>query len=310
MNVVNRILDFFNVDLAITADVILYALAGIVLLIIALILLYRYYLNKLAERDMASEYKDVQWSSPLEAYDKYPKVNVFKWSGTFFRVGLLTALAIVLLFMSWTRYEKQQVTLDYDITLDEEILTEPPPTKEPPPPPPPPPPPVITEVPDEMVTEEEEPEFVDQTIEEETVVEEPEEAPPPPPPPPKKKAPEKIFRIVEEMPRFPGCEHLSSKAERQQCSQNKLLSFIAKNIKYPPLAQESGIEGTVVISFVVEKDGSVTDIQVVRELGGGCTEEALRVVKLMQEQYKWIPGKQRGRPVRVRFTLPIRFHLE
>lgn len=103
-----------------------------------------------------------------------------------------------------------------------------------------------------------------------------------------------VFTIVEEMPEFPG-------------GMNKLADYLAKNIKYPQMARESGIQGRVFITFVVEKDGSVTNVQVLRSLGGGCDEEAMRVVKSMP---KWKPGKQRGKPVRVSYNLPVNFKLQ
>ena len=103
-----------------------------------------------------------------------------------------------------------------------------------------------------------------------------------------------IFTIVEEMPEFPG-------------GMNKLGEYLAKNIKYPQMARETGIQGRVFITFVVEKDGSVTNVQVLRSLGGGCDEEAVRVVKSMP---KWKPGKQRGKPVRVSYNLPVNFKLQ
>ncbi len=109
------------------------------------------------------------------------------------------------------------------------------------------------------------------------------------------------------MPTFPGCAHIADKAERRTCVDQKLLEFVYSNIKYPVLARENGVQGLVVVNFVVEKDGSITDIQIVRDIGAGCGQEAVRIVKMMP---KWNPGKQRGRPVRVRFTLPIRFKLE
>ena len=114
------------------------------------------------------------------------------------------------------------------------------------------------------------------------------------------------------MPRFPGCEDAGgSAAEKKQCADKKMLEFIYKNIKYPAIARENGVEGNVVITFVVERDGKVTDAQVLRDIGAQCGQEALRVVNLMNEQgIKWIPGKQRGRPVRVQFNLPVRFKLE
>ena len=103
-----------------------------------------------------------------------------------------------------------------------------------------------------------------------------------------------IFTVVEEMPEFPG-------------GMAKLADYLAKNIKYPQLARESGIQGRVFINFVVENDGSVTNVKVMRSLGGGCDEEAVRVVKSMP---KWKPGKQRGKPVRVSYNLPVNFKLQ
>lgn len=105
---------------------------------------------------------------------------------------------------------------------------------------------------------------------------------------------EEIFTRVEQMPQFGSGE-------------KELLEYLAKNIKYPAIARENGIQGTVVIQFVVDKDGRVTEPTVVREVGGGCDEEALRVIKNMP---KWIPGKQQGKAVKVRYTLPVRFRLE
>ena len=118
---------------------------------------------------------------------------------------------------------------------------------------------------------------------------------------------EEIFKVVEQMPTFPGCESMSDKAARDKCAQEKLLQFVYKNIKYPAIARENGVEGMVVIRFVVEKDGSITDAQVVRDIGAQCGNEAMRIVNMMP---KWNPGKQRGRAVRVQFNLPVRFKLE
>ena len=90
-----------------------------------------------------------------------------------------------------------------------------------------------------------------------------------------------------------------------------LLEFIYKNIKYPAIARENGVEGTAVVQFVVETDGSITDAKVVRDPGAQTGSEALRVVNLMKNKgIQWIPGKQRGRAVRVQFNLPVRFRLE
>jgi len=104
---------------------------------------------------------------------------------------------------------------------------------------------------------------------------------------------EEIFTFVEEYPEFPGGD-------------KALMEYVVNTIKYPEVARTSGITGTVYVQFVVEKDGSISDAKVVRGIGGGCDEEAVRVVKSMP---KWKPGKQRGQPVRVYFTLPIEFKL-
>jgi len=103
-----------------------------------------------------------------------------------------------------------------------------------------------------------------------------------------------VFTIVEEMPSFPGGE-----AERNK--------FLATNIVYPQQATENGIQGTVYVSFVVDSKGNVTDVKILRGIGGGCDEEALRVVKMMP---KWHPGKQNGKQVRVLFNMPIYFKLQ
>jgi protein TonB len=103
-----------------------------------------------------------------------------------------------------------------------------------------------------------------------------------------------ILTIVELMPAFDGGE-------------DKMYKWLADNIKYPQVAKETGISGTVIVTFVVEKDGAVTNAKILKGIGGGCDEEALRVVMAMP---KWKSGKQNGVPVRVQFNLPIRFTLE
>lgn len=103
-----------------------------------------------------------------------------------------------------------------------------------------------------------------------------------------------IFTVVEEQPGYPGGEEAR-------------ISYLQQNIKYPEEAKELGIQGKVFVTFVVEVDGSITDVRVLRGIGGGCDEEAIRVVRSMP---KWVPGKQRGVPVRVQFNLPIKFTLQ
>lgn len=103
----------------------------------------------------------------------------------------------------------------------------------------------------------------------------------------------KIYTFVEEYPQFPGGD-----AER--------INYLRDNLKYPSLAKETGIQGAVYVTFVVEKDGSISNISIIRGIGGGCDEEALRVVSAMP---KWNPGRQNGKEVRVQFNMPITFKL-
>ena len=105
---------------------------------------------------------------------------------------------------------------------------------------------------------------------------------------------EEVFTHVEQMPQYPGGD-------------KEMMAFLSKNIKYPVIAQEQGIQGTVVLRFVVGKTGEVTDVTVMRSLDPSCDKEAIRVVKSMP---KWIPGKQNGNPVLVYYTLPVRFRLQ
>lgn len=122
---------------------------------------------------------------------------------------------------------------------------------------------------------------------------------------------EKVFKIAEQMPLFPGCDATDEYSEAlRNCANQKMLEFIYTNVKYPEAARKQGIEGTVVVRFLVEKDGTISDAEILRNVGGGTGEEALRVVNMMSEQnIKWIPGKQDGEKVNVNFNLPVKFKL-
>ena len=119
-------------------------------------------------------------------------------------------------------------------------------------------------------------------------------AAPPPPPAPKPEVSTKVFDVVEEMPSFPG-------------GQGALMSYLASNIKYPVVAQENGVQGRVIVSFVVERDGSISDVRVARSVDPSLDREAQRVVKSMP---RWKPGKQNGSAVRVKYTVPVVFRLQ
>ena len=103
-----------------------------------------------------------------------------------------------------------------------------------------------------------------------------------------------VFEYVEQMPSFPG-------------GPSALMQYLSKNIKYPPFAEEMNIQGRVVCTFVVERDGSVTDIRIVKSVDSSLDKEAIRVVSAMP---KWIPGRQNGQMVRVKYTLPVTFRLQ
>lgn len=119
-----------------------------------------------------------------------------------------------------------------------------------------------------------------------------------------------IYKVVEQMPRFPGCEDVSDNAARKECANKKMFEFILKEMKYPEEAQKKNIEGTALIQFVVDTDGTLKDITIKRDLKGGCGKEAKRVVEKMNDMpKKWIPGKQKGKKVKVEMILPFKFKL-
>ena len=113
-------------------------------------------------------------------------------------------------------------------------------------------------------------------------------------PEPPKEEETKVFDVVEQMPSFPG-------------GPSALMQFLSSNIKYPVVAEENGVQGRVVCTFVVERDGSITDVRVIKSVDPSLDKEAVRVVKSMP---KWIPGKQNGSAVRVKYTVPVTFRLQ
>jgi len=117
---------------------------------------------------------------------------------------------------------------------------------------------------------------------------------------------------VDQMPRFPGCEELAgTDLEKKRCADKKMLEFVYSRILYPLEARQEGLEGTVVVTFIIETDGSISKAEITRDIGKGCGVEARRVVNLMNEGgIRWIPGHQHGKPVRVQFNLPVKFKLE
>ena len=211
----------------------------------------------------------------------------------FFELGCVITLAVVLLGFNLRTHEKKPGSLlsDRSVTVQEEMIAITQQEKLPPPPAPPAQTTVIEIVSNESEMESEEIEFnaeADQDTRIETYV---------PYTPPdmeeEEEAEEIVFVIVESMPSFPGGDEAR-------------IEYLRQNISYPIMAREAGIEGTVYLTFVVEKNGEITSVRVLRGIGGGCDEEAVRVVENMP---LWIPGKQRNIPVRVQFNLPVKFIL-
>ncbi len=224
---------------------------------------------------------------------KTPKADLEKRRGLYLEIGLVVILALALVAFNIKSYDKEVKEVNTRVAeseIDAEVLNTPP--EELPPPPPPEQEIVATDL--KVVENDEQPinevglinaddnanraqeTFVKVEVkEEEEVVE------------------EEVFLVVEDDPEFPG-------------GLSALSQYLASNIKYPQLAKENNITGKVFVSFVVEKDGSVGQVKILRDIGGGCGAEAVRVVKAMP---KWKPGKQRGKPVRTQFNLPVDFSL-
>lgn len=208
-------------------------------------------------------------------------------------MGIVIALAIMFVGFEWGSKDVQVFSSDgvADVIAEEEIeITRP---EDIPPPPPPPPAPVVVEelniVSDdveldqvELFSSEDDQHSAQVQTYVPTAVEEEEESA------------QTIFTVVEKMPEFPGGEL-------------ELLKYLNKNIKYPVIAQENGVQGRVTCAFVVNQDGSIVDAEVMRGVDPSLDKEALRVISTMP---KWKPGMQRGKPVRVKYTVPVTFKLQ
>ena len=229
---------------------------------------------------------------------KSSKANLENLKGIFFEIGLIIALAFLFLAFEWKVNMKDKE--DFIVTVPEELVEEEiiPITQQMlKPPPPPPPAPRLTdliEIVDEEINLDDVLEIEDAEADvanrrvydfsgqgngygDEYGDEYSDEA--------------EVFAVVEDMPKFPG----------------NVQQWISKNIRYPMIAQENNIQGRVFVQFVIERDGSVTDVKVARSVDPSLDKEAIRVVKAMP---KWTPGKQRNKPVRVSYTVPINFQLQ
>ncbi|WP_425235856.1 energy transducer TonB [Ulvibacterium sp.] len=230
---------------------------------------------------------------------KNPKADIGRNSGLYFVIGLALVMALVYGALEWKTYDKvndYDISLNVDDDLDEEVpMTEQ--IKTPPPPPPPAAPEVIEVVEDEEEVEETVIESTETSQEEEIIevedvaVEEVEEDVDVP------------FAVIEDVPVFPGCE---SAGDKRACFNKMMQKHISKNFRYPEIAQEMGVQGRVNIMFVIQKDGSIGNVRM-RGPDKNLEKEAARIIGKLP---KMTPGKQRGRAVRVPFSIPITFKLQ
>ena len=226
---------------------------------------------------------------------KNPKVDLAKNSALYFAIGLCLVLFLSWKMVEYKSYEKESVdigmlTVDDDeeeVPLTEQLKT---------PPPPPPAPQIIEVVEDEEDVEETVIESTETTqeevIEEVEVLEEEVDVDVP-------------FAIIEDVPLFPGCERVK-KSERRKCFQEKLDKHVLKNFRYPEIAQEMGVQGRVFVTFVIDRDGTITGIRT-RGPDKNLEKEAARIIGKLPNM---TPGKERGRAVRVPFSYPINFRLQ
>ena len=229
---------------------------------------------------------------------KNPKVDLNKNSGLYFAIGLALVLFIIWRGIEWKSYDKSAYLYeslnvidddDEEIPITEQIKT-------PPPPPPPPAPEVIEVVEDEEEIEETVIESTEtdqeEIVEVEVLEEEFEDVDVP-------------FAIIEDVPIYPGCENVP-KSKRRDCFQEQINKHIRRNFRYPEIAQEMGIQGRVFVSFIISKDGTISNIRK-RGPDKNLEREAERIISKLP---KMTPGKQRGRAVRVPFSIPITFRLQ
>jgi len=228
---------------------------------------------------------------------KNPKADLEKIRGLFMQIGLIVALLVTIYAFEKKTYEGNIMDLGIvDLELEDDIIpiTE----REQPKPPPPPPPPEVIEIVEDDIKLKEEIVIEETDMDEEEIIEiiEEEES-------------EEIFNfaVVEDKPIFPGCEKIKDKKKRDKCFGQKITEHIHSVYRYPPIAKDMGIQGKVYISFVIDKQGRVTSVKIARGVDKYLDEEAVRVVKTFP---KLTPAKQRGRPVKVAYTVPISFKLQ
>ncbi len=218
---------------------------------------------------------------------KNPSKDLRRYYGLFLNIGLVTTLAFTTLAFEWKSYEKGDLVDLGKVDDSFEELIDIPITEQPPPPPPQKVVQVV-EIPDEEIIEEEIEIDLDVEVTEETEIEEiiVSDAP-------VEEEVEEIFTIVEQNP-------------TPEVGYDAYYRYIVKNLRYPPVARKLGLEGKVFVQFIIDKQGNLLEPRVIKGISADIDEEAIRVIK---NGPKWTPGKQRGRPVKVRMIMPITFQL-
>ena len=230
---------------------------------------------------------------------KNPEADLNKNRNLYFVIGLTLVLGVTWGAVEYKSYERKIDLTNGDMLVDDEEdvpITEQLKTPPPPPPPPPPAPEVIEIVEDEEEVEEtviESTESDEEMVIEDIVVEDDFDDIDVP------------FAVIEDVPIFPGCESVA-KSQRRACFQEQMNKHIRKNFRYPDIAQEMGIQGRVYVNFIISKDGTITNIRM-RGPDKNLENEAARIIGRLP---KMTPGRQRGRPVRVPFSIPITFRLQ
>jgi protein TonB len=231
---------------------------------------------------------------------KNENVDIEKKRGSYLTVGLMAAMSLMLAAFVWTTYDVRELVsekLELDLT-EEEIIPQN--IVTPPPPPPPPQQTTVIEIVDDEEEIEEELDLEDMELDEDTEIETFEEEE-------EEVEEDEIFMVVEKMPTLPACKNISDPQERDMCTQKEIITLVQSNAKYPPIAKDAGIQGTVYVYFEVSKEGKVENIQVRRGVDKRLDDEAVRAVKSLP---LFEPGKQQGRNVRVQYTIPVKFTIK
>ncbi|TAD99307.1 MAG: energy transducer TonB [Bacteroidetes bacterium] len=259
-------------------------ISGFIAIIVGLVFLFRYILDNSSKKLIASN------AVHDGLIKKQPVVDANRYSGLFFNLGIILTLALCYFIFELKQYEEKEIVeLGANEAIEENVIDIPVTEQKPPPPPTIVMPEIVAVSNDQKIeetkinlsSETSEEVVIEKAVAPEVVVEE------------VKEEVEEIFQIVEDPAKPVG-------------EMTTFYKYVGKSLTYPSQAKRMGVEGKVYIQFVVDKDGSLTDVKVMKGIGAGCDEEAARVIK---EAPKWIPGKQRGKAVKQRIVMPITFKL-